>query len=52
MGPGVTPVVQETIAGLAPWTGSDEQVAAAQRAQQLWDAFMRGDRKCAPESGS
>lgn len=52
MGPGVTPVVQATIRGLAEWRASAEQQATHAAAQKLWDEIMAGDRKCAPENAN
>lgn len=52
MGPGVTPVIQVTVPGVATWHGDPNQVAAQDAAQQLWDSIMTGDRKCAPENGT
>jgi hypothetical protein len=43
MGPGVTPVVEAEVAGLA---GTDRTSAAT---TDVWDRVMSGDRRCAPE---
>jgi hypothetical protein len=50
-GPGVTPIIRVTIAGVQRWEGTPVQVAAQEAAQQLWDSVMPGDRRCAPENG-
>jgi hypothetical protein len=52
MGPGVLPVVQTTIAGVEKWRGTQEQIDAQAKAQRDWDAWMTGDRKCAPENAA
>jgi hypothetical protein len=44
MGPGVTPVVEAEVPGL---TAADR--ASASTLTGVWDQFMTGDRKCAPE---
>jgi len=51
MGPGVTPVIEWEGDGLSPWTGGDDQLAAQQAANELWDAFMLDDTRCEPETG-
>ena len=52
MGPGVTPVIQVTVPGLAKWTGDKDDVDAQANAQRLWDATMTNDKRCAPENGN
>ncbi len=51
MGPGVTPVVEWEGEGLEPWSGSADQLAAQEAANELWDGFMLDDVKCEPEDG-
>jgi hypothetical protein len=51
MGPGVTPVIEWDGNGLDAWTGSPDQAAAQQAANELWDGFMLDDSTCGPETG-
>lgn len=52
MGPGVTPVIQETIPGVVAWTGGSDQLAQQAGAQTDWVQWGFGaDKKCAPENG-
>ena len=44
MGPGVTPVVEAEVPGL---TAADR--ASTSVMTGVWDQFMTGDAKCAPE---
>jgi hypothetical protein len=50
MGPGVMPVMQVTIPGVEAWRGAPEQVDAQATAQRDWNAWMTGDKHCAPEN--
>ncbi len=51
-GPGVTPIIQVTVAGVGKWQGTAEQLDAQKAAQDFWDKVMPGDKKCAPENGT
>jgi hypothetical protein len=52
MGPGVLPVIQVEVPGLAPWQGTPDQVSTQSSTQRLWDATMLNDRKCVNENGT
>jgi hypothetical protein len=52
MGPGVTPVIQVEAPGLDKWRGTPGQISAQDDTQHIWDGFMTGDKRCAPENGT